>query len=93
MFPGRCLLRDEVSNEREVLSHSTLPERIAFIGDYPPRLCGIATFTQDLCEAVAVAAPSSQCYAGAVNDTIEGYRYPSRVHFEFQEKLQAQGRI
>jgi glycosyltransferase involved in cell wall biosynthesis len=65
---------------------STLPDRIAFLGASLPRLCGIATFTHDLCEAVAVAAPASQCFAGAVNDRIEVYDYPSRVRFELDEK-------
>jgi glycosyltransferase involved in cell wall biosynthesis len=65
---------------------STLPDRIAFLGAYLPRLCGIATFTHDLCEAVADAAPTSQCFAGAVNDGIKGYDYPSRVRFELDEK-------
>jgi len=63
-----------------------LPDRIAFLGGYLPRLCGIATFTHDLCEAVAAAAPESQCFAGAVNDRIEGYDYPARVRFELDEK-------
>ena len=65
---------------------STLPDRIAFLGGFPPRLCGIATFTHDICEAVAEAAPASQCFAGAVNDRIEGYHYPERVHFEMDQK-------
>lgn len=65
---------------------STLPDRIAFLGAYLPRLCGIATFTHDLCEAVADAAPTSQCFAGAVNDWIKDYDYPSRVRFELDEK-------
>ena len=60
--------------------------RIAFLGDFPPRLCGIATFTKDLCEAVAVAAPGAECFVGAVNDRAEGYEYPGRVRFELQEK-------
>ncbi len=60
--------------------------RIAFIGDYVPRLCGIATFTRDLCEAVASAAPSADCFVGAVNDHAEGYDYPPRVRFEIIEK-------
>ena len=30
-----------------------LPTRIAFIGNYLPRECGIATFTTDLCTALA----------------------------------------
>jgi glycosyltransferase involved in cell wall biosynthesis len=65
---------------------TTLPQRIAFLGDYLPRLCGIATFTQDLCEAVAGAVPDTDCFVGAVNDRPEGYEYPPRVRFELQEK-------
>lgn len=65
---------------------SILPGRIAFLGDYPPRLCGIATFTHDLCEAIAEAAPASECYVGAVNDRVDAYDYPPRVRFELDEK-------
>ncbi len=59
---------------------------MAFLGGFEPRRCGIATFTHDLTEAVAVAAPESECFAGAMNDKIEGYRYPVRVKFELLEK-------
>jgi len=62
------------------------PETIAFLGGYLPRLCGIATFTHDLCEAVAAAASGSDCFAGAVNDRAEGYHYPPRVRFELEQK-------
>ena len=65
---------------------SVVPQRIAFLGDYLPRLCGIATFTSDLCEAVAGAALGSDCYVGAVNDRVEGYAYPPRVRFQMAEK-------
>ncbi|MBI1754603.1 MAG: glycosyltransferase family 4 protein [Acidobacteria bacterium] len=64
----------------------TLPGRIAFLGGFLPRLCGIATFTHDICEAVADADPHSLCFAGAVNDRPEGYEYPQRVRFELDEK-------
>jgi glycosyltransferase involved in cell wall biosynthesis len=67
-------------------SRSDALPRIAFLGNYLPRLCGIATFTHDLCEAVACAAPDSDCFVGAVNDRAEGYAYPPRVHFEVLEK-------
>lgn len=60
--------------------------RIAFVGDYVPRQCGIATFTADLCEAVAAEFPSVQCFVGAVNDRDGGYNYPDRVRFEINEK-------
>jgi len=63
-----------------------MPGRIAFVGGYEPRRCGIATFTHDVCEAVAAAAPETECFAGAVNDRVEGYKYPPRVRFEILEK-------
>ena len=58
---------------------------IAFLGGYLPRRCGIATFTHDLCEAVAAAAPGTPCFTSAVNDRPEGYPYPPRVRFELDQ--------
>jgi glycosyltransferase involved in cell wall biosynthesis len=62
------------------------PYTIAFIGNYVPRQCGIATFTTDLLEAVAVEAPNVNCWAVAMSDVPEGYPYPSRVRFELNQK-------
>ena len=81
-----CLLQHAATHERNILSTSNLPQRIAFLGDYLPRLCGIATFTHDLSEAVASASPGTDCFVGAVNDRVEGYDYPQRVRFEMLEK-------
>jgi len=60
-------------------------ERIAFIGNYLPRKCGIATFTTDLCESIASEYNKLTCFALAVNDVEEGYVYPPRVRFELIE--------
>ena len=60
--------------------------RVAFLGDYMPRQCGIATFTTDICEAVAAEFPECDCLVGAVNDRPEGYDYPARIRFEIDEK-------
>ena len=60
--------------------------QIAVIGNYLPRQCGIATFTTDLCEALAAAAPESNIFAIPINDTEEGYPYPPRVRFEIAER-------
>ncbi|MFO7637829.1 MAG: glycosyltransferase family 4 protein [bacterium] len=57
-------------------------EKIAFIGNYVPRRCGIATFTADICESVAREAPDVEFLTAAMNDTVEGYDYPDRVRFE-----------
>jgi glycosyltransferase involved in cell wall biosynthesis len=66
-------------------NHSRI-NRVAFIGNYLPRQCGIATFTTDLCEAIATEHPETSCIAVPVNDVEEGYAYPSRVRFELTEK-------
>ena len=66
-------------------SHSII-RRIAFIGNYSPRQCGIATFTTDLCETIADEYKGTACIALPVNDTEAGYEYPPRVRFELAEK-------
>ncbi len=60
--------------------------KIAFVADYLPRKCGIATFTADLLSAVAAAYPKSRCLSVAVNDQKAGYEYPEVVRFEIDEQ-------
>src|SRR5437773_4037016 len=60
--------------------------KIAFLGDYLPRKCGIATFTADLLSAMAAQHPQSQCFAVPVNDVPGGYEYPEVVRFEIEEQ-------
>src|SRR5580658_6586680 len=56
--------------------------KVAFLGDYLPRKCGIATFTTDLCRAIAAEFPATQCLVVPVNDIAGGYDYPAEVRFE-----------
>jgi glycosyltransferase involved in cell wall biosynthesis len=60
--------------------------KIAFLGDYLPRKCGIATFTTDLRTAVAREFPDSQCLVVPINDVEGGYDYPPEVRFEIEEQ-------
>ena len=53
--------------------------KLALIGDYLPRKCGIATFTSDLFQAVAGRYPTVDCAVVPVNDIDEGYDYPAEV--------------
>lgn len=69
----------------EKSTHSII-KRIAFIGNYLPRQCGIATFTTDLCESISDEYKGTACIALPVNDTEDGYEYPARVRFELTEK-------
>ena len=65
--------------------HPALPNRIAVVGNYLPRHCGIATFTTDLCDAIHAEFGTVELLALPVNDTEEGYLYPDRVRFELAE--------
>ncbi|MBI5725267.1 MAG: glycosyltransferase family 4 protein [Planctomycetes bacterium] len=65
-------------------------KKVAFIGNYLPRQCGIATFTTDLCESVSALMLERPCYSIAMNDTPEGYTYPSRVKFEIEANRREQ---
>ncbi|MGH2501168.1 MAG: glycosyltransferase family 4 protein, partial [Ktedonobacterales bacterium] len=60
--------------------------QIAVIGTHLPRRCGIATFTGDVCEALAHQLPDTNIFAIAVNDGDEAYAYPARVRFEIAEQ-------
>jgi glycosyltransferase involved in cell wall biosynthesis len=62
-------------------SKASLPSRIAVIGNYLPRQCGIATFTTDLCGAIAAEYGTARLLALPVNDTDQGYDYPARVRW------------
>src|ERR1700734_570323 len=66
-------------------SKPSLPSRIAVIGNYLPRHCGIATFTTDLCEAIATEYGAARLMALPVNDTEQGYDYPSRVRWSLAQ--------
>ena len=61
-------------------------QKIAFVGDYLPRRCGIATFTYDLCTSVATQYPGSDCFVVPINDVPQGYEYPAEVRFEIEEQ-------
>ncbi len=66
-------------------SGAGLPSRIAVVGNYLPRQCGIATFTTDLCEAISTEYGSARLFAVPVNDTELGYAYPARVRLALQQ--------
>lgn len=68
------------------MDQSNSINKVAFLGDYLPRKCGIATFTTDLRCAIAAEFPSFQCPVVPVNDIEDGYDYPPEVRFEIAEQ-------
>lgn len=69
------------------------PKKIAFIGTYVPRQCGIATFTNDLLTAIKSEDPQLDCFAVAMNDLQGGYNYPDEVHFEINQNVLSDYRL
>jgi glycosyltransferase involved in cell wall biosynthesis len=67
------------------IPRQSFPLRVAVIGNHLPRQCGIATFTTDLCDAIAAEYGAAGVSVVAVNDPQSCYRYPARVRFEITE--------
>jgi glycosyltransferase involved in cell wall biosynthesis len=61
-------------------------QKIAFLADYIPRQCGIATFTADLRQAIDMQYAGLQSSIIAVTDCPGGYHYPPEVRFEIPEQ-------
>ena len=66
------------------------PLKIACVADFPPRQCGIATFTNDLVTAIAgeSEAPRAEYFIVAMNDPDQQYDYPSEVHYSVRQEHQ-----
>lgn len=61
-------------------------DSVAVIGNYLPRRCGIATFTTDLCDALAEKLDNGAHVAAVVMDDQDGgYAYPQRVKFQLRD--------
>ncbi|MFD1950521.1 glycosyltransferase family 4 protein [Sphingomonas arantia] len=54
-------------------------ERIAIVGNHPPRLCGIATFTRDTAVALRAAFPDLAIDVYAMNDVGAAHDYAGSV--------------
>ncbi|MCC7336492.1 MAG: glycosyltransferase family 4 protein [Pirellulaceae bacterium] len=60
-------------------------KKIAFVGDYLPRKCGIATFTHDLRASIAQAS-GAECIVVPMDDIAGGYDYENEVQFQVNEQ-------
>src|SRR5271168_5121405 len=82
----RALAPETIAATRAQLqSKPSLPSRIAVIGNYLPRQCGIATFTTDLCSAISEEYGTARLLALPVDDTEQGYDYPARVRWSLAQ--------
>lgn len=75
-------LTDEINqNKGKKINGNTLPE-ILFISSYPPRECGIATYSQDLIRALNNKFGSSfSLKVCALENGVNNFTYPKEVKF------------
>jgi glycosyltransferase involved in cell wall biosynthesis len=59
------------------------------IGNFPPRQCGLATFTRDVYTALSTAQPEARIDVMAMNDVAEGYAYPPEVRYQLEQSDRA----
>lgn len=59
--------------------------RVALVGNHLPRQCGIATFTTDLCDAIAAEYGANAAIVVAIKDRQLPYAYPARARCEIEE--------
>jgi glycosyltransferase involved in cell wall biosynthesis len=57
--------------------------KVALIGNFPPRKCGIATFSKDLFEGIKSSGTAVAVVA--INDGLKTYNYPPEVEFEIEQ--------
>jgi glycosyltransferase involved in cell wall biosynthesis len=88
LTPGKAsppVFEEKSVSSLQAMSTRSVPMRIAIIGNHLPRQCGIATFTTDLCDAIALEFGNAGVFVVAVNDPESHYRYPARVRFAITE--------
>ncbi len=63
------------------------PPKVVYLSTFPPRECGIATFTSDLTAAMDdLLGPAIESCIAAVNtDDISRYKYPRKVIFQIDQ--------
>ena len=74
-----------VSDAHRAAGGSGEVRSVTLLGNYPPRRCGIATFTYDVREALVAARPELTCDVIAMTDAGGPYDYPPEVIYALQQ--------
>src|SRR4051794_22089824 len=61
--------------------------RVALVGNYLPRRCGIATFTYDLHRAISISGPNLETGIVAMTNHGRSYDYPTAVQFQIHDEV------
>jgi hypothetical protein len=77
-FDSATAIVHALNPTRQVAVRPTF-KRAAMIGNFPPRKCGIATFTRDSFNCLRTAMPKTQWTLVAMEDRAGGHVYPEAV--------------
>ena len=77
--------RRESASRLQLMVSRPLPLSVAVVGNHLPRQCGIATFTTDLCDAMAAEYGAGGTSVVAINDPRSSHAYPPRVRFQIED--------
>src|SRR5690606_40525183 len=62
--------------------------KIALIGTYLPRRCGIGSFSKNLFDSLPAHASGQRNFVVAINDAENSYEYPPEVRFIIEQDVQ-----
>lgn len=61
-------------------------KRVILVGNFPPRKCGIATFTEDLLNNLRLLVPDIRLSVCAMNESVlDTHAYPAEVMFQIEQ--------
>ena len=82
--------REKPKTSRKITINKKM--KVAFIGTYTPRECGIGTFTKSLVESVVYSKTNKlrqvEGFVVAMNDYEQDYPYPDEVKFKIRQEQQ-----
>jgi glycosyltransferase involved in cell wall biosynthesis len=85
MMSGRLLLARGAVPDGIVCGPRAAPLSIGVVATYPPRICGIATFTQDLVRAVGQSSHGARLRVAAMTRPPGDTAYPAEVNIQIRQ--------